>query len=78
MMNHITVKFVATDDDRFKEFQQKVVESLGNEKFVDGVYVGMVSKTCLSSQIDDINDILTSDDDDEDKLIAIDAVLSRF
>lgn len=46
-------------------------------KFVDGVYVEMVSKTCLSSQVDDINDILTNDDD-EDKLIAIDSVLSRF
>lgn len=77
-MSHITVKFVATDEERFKEFQQKIVSALGSEKFTDGVYVEMVSATCISSQVDEINDILTNDEDDENKLIAIDEVLSRF
>ena len=77
-MDHITVKFVATDKDKFNEFKKKVVASLGNENFEGGVYVEMVSNTCLSSQVDDINEILTNEESDEDKLISIDSVLSRI
>lgn len=77
-MNHITVKFTGTDEEKFKEFKSKVINALGNEEFSDGVYVEMVSVSDLSQQIDDINEILTNDYADQEKLIEIGEVLSRI
>ena len=56
-MKHITVKFVSTDEEKFKEYVGKLINALGKDgEISDGVYVEMVSRGDISKQIDDINE----------------------
>jgi len=71
-MSKMTIAFEIEDKD--SPLVKKLMESMKNDKSIDGVKVYAVSRKCLFEQIEDIEDIL-DDDSNLDQLYDISCVL---